>query len=183
MNDFKKSKKELIAELVELRKRIAGVTVSGPGIKKNGEDEKFHVLFETAQDAIFIMKDGLYVDCNQKALEIFKCTKEQIISSSPETFSPVLQPGGEKSRILIERIMNAAINGIPQFFNWQHKKFDQTLFSAEVSIKQFEFSNEIYILAIVRDITEFEKNSGCVGRKSAKIRTGDDGSKSRCLGF
>ncbi len=157
MNDFKKSKKELIAELVELRKRVAGVNVSGPGIKKNGEDEKFHVLFETAQDAIFIMEDGLYVDCNQKALEIFKCTKEQIIASSPEKFSPAIQPDGRESRTSIKKIIKAALSGEPQFFKWQHKKFDQTLFSAEVSIKQFEFSNEIYILAIVRDITEIKK--------------------------
>ncbi|MGD9899832.1 MAG: PAS domain-containing protein, partial [Calditrichaceae bacterium] len=157
MDDFKKSKKELIAELVELRKQVSAENTGGAGIKKNGDDEKFHVLFETAQDAIFIMKDGLYVDCNQRALEIFKCAKEQIIDSSPETFSPALQPDGEKSRTLIKRIIKAAVNGMPQFFKWQHKKYDQTLFSAEVSIKKFEFSNEIYILAIVRDITEIKK--------------------------
>jgi len=46
-------------------------------------DERYRVLFETANDAIFIMQGEKFIECNRKTLELFGCTKSQIIGATP----------------------------------------------------------------------------------------------------
>ncbi len=43
----------------------------------------YQSIFENANDAIFIMKEDRFIECNCKTLEIFGCTREQIIESNP----------------------------------------------------------------------------------------------------
>ncbi len=59
---------------------------------------RYRMLFEAASDSIFLMKGNLFFDCNSKTLEMFGCTREQIIGVSPDQFSPPLQPDGRDSR-------------------------------------------------------------------------------------
>ncbi|MBN1179426.1 MAG: GAF domain-containing protein, partial [Anaerolineae bacterium] len=57
----------------------------------------FRTLFESANDAIFLMRGDRFIDCNAKTLEIYRCTREQIIGDSPVRFSPEYQPDGQDS--------------------------------------------------------------------------------------
>ena len=110
---------------------------------------KYQLLFESASDAILLMDQNIYIDCNQKTLEMFGCTKEQIIGQSPYRFSPEVQPDGKKS---IEKGMekiNSAIKGQPQYFEWRHCRYDGILFDAEISLNAFNDKGKYYIQAIV----------------------------------
>ena len=119
-------------------------------------ENKYHTLFETANDAYFIMKDDKFIDCNSKATEIFKCSLEELIMHTPYhyKFSPTLQPNGENSRELARNKIDLALTGKPQFFDWKHLRNGEEEFNAEVTLNKFVFNNEDYLLAIVRDITE-----------------------------
>lgn len=117
-------------------------------------EEQYRVLFETAGDSIFLMDNRIFIDCNQKTLEIFDCTRDQIIGKPPYEFSPEFQPDGQKSLKKAIQKINAARNGEPQLFEWKHKKYSGELFDAEVSLNQVKLSTKDYILAIVRDISE-----------------------------
>ncbi len=115
---------------------------------------RYRTLFESAGDAIFIMKNHKFIACNKKTLEMYGCTEQQIIGSSPFDHSPERQPDGLMSSKKGPAIMRAAEEDIPQFFEWRHKKCDGTLFEAEVSINRMVLSGEIFLLAIVRDVTK-----------------------------
>ena len=115
---------------------------------------KYRTYFEKANDAIFTMKDNVFIECNPKALDIFGATREQLVGNTPDLFSPKHQPDGRRSNEkAMEKIMNA-FSGIPQFFEWKHCKYDGTTFDAEVSLNRIELEDEYHLLAIVRDIAE-----------------------------
>jgi len=114
----------------------------------------FSTLFETANDAIFMMQGGQFIDCNERTLEMFGCTREQIVGASPWEFSPEYQPDGRPSKDAAIDKITSAIKGVRTQFEWTHKRYDGTEFSAEVSLTQLHKPGDDVIMAIVRDVTE-----------------------------
>jgi two-component system, cell cycle sensor histidine kinase and response regulator CckA len=120
-------------------------------------ETRFRRLFNTFYDSIFIVKDGIFIDCNARTLEMFDCTREQIIGEQPYMFSPEYQPDGRISKEkAIEKIM-AAMQGEPQFFEWKHCTYDHIDFDAKVSLNRLDLGTEKLIIAYVKDITDRKK--------------------------
>ena len=132
---------------------------------------KFKTLFESANDAIFLMKEEILIDCNEKTIQLFNTTKDQIIGKNPYSFSPVLQPDGQSSKLKSKEKIAQAINSIPQFFEWRHTSFDGQQFDTEVSLKRIELQQDIYLQAIVRDITERKKSDQIIAEQKREIDT------------
>ncbi len=115
----------------------------------------YRALFDNANDAIFLMDYDRFIDCNPKTLEMFGCTKKQIIGLKPyDRFSPRLQPDGQASKDKALDKIQAALDGQPQFFEWRHLRCDGTPFEAEISLNRVEILKHFYIQAFVRDITK-----------------------------
>lgn len=126
--------------------------------KIEDNEKKFRSIFENANDAIFLMKGKDFIDCNSKTLEIYGCTKKSdIVGKTPLDFSPEVQPDGLSSKRKALKLIRAALNGRPQKFYWQHSKKNSELFDAEVALKKLVLGGEVYIQAIVRDISEQSK--------------------------
>ncbi len=126
--------------------------------KLNENILKYKTLFDTANDAIFLMKEDRFIDCNSKTLEMFGCAHEEIIGETPFRFSPPRQPDGRNSKNKSLELINKALSGTPMFFEWKHCKLDGTLFDAEVSLNMFELNDDVMIQAIVRDITDRKRS-------------------------
>ncbi len=119
---------------------------------------KYHALFETSGDAILLMCEGRFIDCNAKALKVYGCRRDEIIGALPSDFSPEFQPDGCRSdRKAMERINTALTDG-PQFFEWEHCRRDGSPFAAEVSLNRFDLDGVTLLQSIVRDVTDRKKS-------------------------
>jgi two-component system, cell cycle sensor histidine kinase and response regulator CckA len=116
-------------------------------------ENKFRTIFNNAYDAIFLMKGDTIVDCNPSTHTMFRCKRADILNNTPYTVSPPYQPDGRDSKEkALEKIKNA-LAGHPQTFEWIHKRFDGSLFNAEINLNSMRIGNEVLIQAIVRDIS------------------------------
>lgn len=163
------AKEELLKEIELLRSR----TEIEEALREN--ELKFRTLFNSAGNAIFIMKDNKFIDCNEKALEVFDCKKEQIIAKSLLRFSPREQPEGIRSSELAQEKTDAATAGNQQTFEWICIRFDGTPFWAEISLNRFELKRRFLILAIVRDITARKSAEKALQESEERYRALFDG--------
>jgi len=112
------------------------------------------LFFDGANDAIFIMDKNKFIQANKKTLELFGLeNKSEILGRTPWAFSPEKQLDGINSQKRGKRLINRALDGDPQRFDWTHTKKDGTRFQAEVSLNAFQFEDKFFVQAIVRDIS------------------------------
>lgn len=116
--------------------------------------ERYRTLVEGVNDAIVTVRDGAFVNCNRKALELFRCTAEEFLGRSPEQFTPPVQPDRRKSGEKIREMITAALAGRTQFSECQYRRCDGTLFQAEVSLNRTEYQGKVELQAVIRDVTE-----------------------------
>jgi len=153
------------APLKDAHDRIVGAieTLQDITAKRIAEQElrasesRYRQLFESANDAIFVLKDGLIVDGNQKALDLFHSSRKAIIGLSPMDLSTDTQPDGRLSKDEVERRHALVLENISQFFEWRFLRQDGSLFDAEVSLTRYNVSDDPRGLAIIRDITDRKK--------------------------
>ena len=122
--------------------------------KLNKSEGKFRAIFENSNDAILIIEDELFADCNPVTLTTFGCSQGDIIGKSPFDFTPQYQSEGSLSTEKAIPYKNSALNGEPVRFEWQHLRFDGTTFDAEVLLSRLKFNRKILLQAIIRDISE-----------------------------
>ncbi len=116
-------------------------------------EQRFRVLFESAGDAIVLLKDGIVADCNGKTLTLFGCTREEILGRPILHFSPSFQPDGVPSREKSEEKTKASLLGTTQLFEWRYSRSEGVFFDADVSLSRLD-TDETYLQAVIRDVTE-----------------------------
>lgn len=117
------------------------------------ERERYQTLFENSVDGILLMTD-VFEDCNNAALGIFGCSKEEIIGHHPWEFSPEFQPDGRSSTEKANEKIKLTLNGEPQKFYWQHKRKNGELIDVEIALNSIVLQGKKLIQATLRDITE-----------------------------
>lgn len=117
-------------------------------------ESRYKTIFEHSPDAIFIMHKNLYIDCNKKALEIFKCKRKDILNISPAKFSPRLQPDGSLSEEGVKKRTEATIEGYPQSFKWRHLDKKGVPFNVWVRLNKIDMNGGSWFIANLHKIVK-----------------------------
>lgn len=122
--------------------------------KAQSSEVKYRTVFESSTDAMLILKEGKFIDCNTASLQIFGCARHQLLGNNPLVFSPPLQPDGQDSEEKSNKKIAAALSGRTQFFEWKLCRYDRMTFDAEISLASLEVHGELILHATIRDITD-----------------------------
>lgn len=137
------TKKEAEENLVRATEEIA----------KN--EKKFRELYEKSGDAILIIKNGVFVDCNQATIDMFGYKDfEEVLNLQPSDISPIFQPDGSKSKEKSDEMLKIISQKGTHRFEWWHKKQDGKIFPVEVLLTAIENEpNKQTVHCVWRDIT------------------------------
>ena len=147
------SRGKVIREADGTPTRLIGTHVD-ISLRKNAE-LKFRTIYESSSDAIMLLDDTGFFDCNQAAVNMFKSESvEQFCNYTPSELSPEKQSDGRNSIDVEREYIGKAFKMGKLFFEWKHKRMDGEVFDAEVLLTPFDISGRKIIQATVRDISE-----------------------------
>jgi len=145
----------LLVQRMTVNKRDLTAQVEAKTIRINNILERYTTLFDSANDAIILLKNRRIVDCNQRALELFEVDKRSdFIGLSPDKISPEFQSADELSVPQISGVLEDIKTDGARIFEWKHQTLKGRIFDAEISVRMIHIDNEDVAQAIVRDISE-----------------------------
>lgn len=121
-------------------------------------EKKYKSLFYDSPDGYLLIKDGVFIECNNAAEILIGGDRSLILGKAPAELSPEFQPNGLRSADYAESLLNTAFEKGNVSFEWTHLRFDGDPFVAQVSISPIEHQGENVLLVIQRDITDRKKN-------------------------
>jgi len=123
--------------------------------KLRESEARFRALFESSPDAIMLVNQQGFFQCNPATLKLFACDRpEEFLGKHPADFSPPTQPGGGDSRALAQQRMEVAFHGENAPFEWLHRRLDGEVFPAEVLLSPVVLDGIPMHYTVVRDITK-----------------------------
>lgn len=141
-------------------KRVVG-TKTDITKRKLAEEElrqsegKLQAIFKGSNDAILLLTEKGFFDCNPKALEMFKIpSKESIKNIHPADISPEFQQDGRNSLDKANDMIKIAFEKGVNRFEWCHKRLNGETFPAEVLLSAFYYGDELVLQSTVQDITD-----------------------------
>ena len=128
-------------------------------------------VFERSPDAILLLDDGVFIDCNQAAVDMLRAGgKDELLSLSPSDLSPPNQPDGTSSSDKLQEMISIALERGSHRFEWWAKRRDEAEFAVEVLLTAIPFQERQILYVVWRDITRREEAE----RELSKARKSDD---------
>ena len=136
--------------------QISGISADlSWNIRKRREVEtRYKTLFNVANDAILISKEMTIIECNDKASDLFGGDRYSLIGRNELDLFPDIQPDGGSSEETARTILDQAIAGRQQYYEWTFRRLDGSEFPAEVSLKTLRLNKEELVLTSIRDISK-----------------------------
>jgi PAS domain S-box-containing protein len=117
-------------------------------------EKRFRTIFDSAQDAMMLLDDNGFVDCNPATLKMFGCVdRKDFTRLHPADLSPPRQPDGADSLNQANEQIAIALQEGKHFFEWRHRRNNGEEFSAEVLLSAMKLSGRRVLHATVRDIS------------------------------
>ena len=138
-----------------IRTRILNIKLAKTIALRKQAEGKFKTLYESSGDAIMMLDEKGFFDCNEATVKLFGCrNKEEICIRHPADLSPAVQPNGCDSMDYARNNIAIALKKGSYQFEHLHRRLDGTEFPADVLLNAMEIDGKRVLQAIVRDITE-----------------------------
>ncbi|MBU8849405.1 MAG: PAS domain S-box protein [Desulfobacterales bacterium] len=122
-------------------------------------EEKYRILFKKSKDAILIIENEKFIDCNQAAVDMLGYkNKTELFKIHPSEISPDKQSDGKDSFTKAKKMMDLALEKGSHLFEWDHTRANGEVFPVEVlltTISNQEGNQKIH--TTLRDITHRKK--------------------------
>jgi PAS domain S-box-containing protein len=165
-------KNSVLGWLAETQANLNGIDSERrrAGEEMQRSEEKFRVLYDSTSDAVMLLDEKGFFDCNKATLTMFGCaTREEFYHKHPAVLSPPQQPCGTDSMVLANNMISTAVEKGSNHFEWVHKRDDTgDTFPADVLLNAMELDGKKVIQAVVRDITE-ARRVGAYREMSRKV--------------
>ena len=135
-------------------------------------EEKYRIFFENSANAMLMIHDGKFVDCNVAALDLLGYEdKESFFNVRPEALSPELQPDGKPSAAEADRMMQIAMEKGTHRFEWRHKRQDGEVVAVEVSLTAVPVDGEMLLHVVWWDLSQRKKAEALLHKSEERFRT------------
>ncbi len=130
--------------LAQVRERAAEVWSEGA----------LRLVFERSPDAILLLDDGVFIDCNQAAVDMLRAAdKDELLSLSPSDLLPTVQPDGTSSSTKAKQMIAEALERGSHRFEWLAKRRNGDDFPVEVLLTAIPLQERQILYVIWRDIS------------------------------
>ena len=121
-------------------------------------EEKFKAIFDGSYDAIMLINEQGYIDCNPRTLNIFGInSKEEFLKIKLYDLSPLTQPDGRNSKEAADEYIRIAYKKGMNNFDWNHLRSNGEVFPTRVFLSVFYIHGESVLQVTVRDLTKREQ--------------------------
>jgi diguanylate cyclase (GGDEF)-like protein/PAS domain S-box-containing protein len=136
-------------------------------------ETKFRTLYNSTGDAVMLLTEKGFIDCNEATLHMFGCkTTEEFCGKHPSDLSPAGQPDGSDSMTLANERIAAALSQGNQRFEWTHRRADTGVtFTAEVLLSAMTLDGKNVVQAVIRDITERKWMENLLRKREREFRS------------
>lgn len=142
-------------------------------------ETKLRTLYDSTSDAVMLLDEKGFFDCNLATLQMFGCvSREYFCSQHPADLSPEKQPGGLDSMILANKQIAIAMKEGSNRFEWVHKRADNgNTFDADVLLNVMTLDDRPVLQATVRDVTQRKqvenalRQSKTIAEQASKIKS------------
>ena len=122
-------------------------------------EKRTHAVTEASPISYVLFNDDLQVvDCNNATLQIFGCPdKEYLLNHYWDLFTPIYQPGGQKSFDKVAMLKKDTVNYGKIVFEWAHKTFEGEMFPVEDTMTCMVYNGERYFISHKYDLRNIKK--------------------------
>jgi PAS domain S-box-containing protein len=119
------------------------------------EKQKYHTLFETNSDAVVILDEAGFTDCNSATLTMFGMDSVEDFLRTPisRLGTPIQANGTPAMDYAKQAIRKARVQG-HAIMDWQGRRQDGSVFLAEIAMHAMQLEGKPVIQAVMRDVSE-----------------------------
>ncbi len=130
------------------------------------EKRKFQTLFESNSDAVVILDDRGFIDCNPATLSMFGMANVAEFIATPVVGLGAERQGdeGENADSYARRHLDQARRDGHAFMEWVGRRRDGQLFPAEIALHAMQLEGRPVIQAIMRDISQRKETEAAMAR-------------------